>query len=131
MRLKEAQDKQRARKEQAEDVREGRFQYDAQRVLQLKDGAILLKIKSQNERREKKNQKVKTEREKQRQDLLQEGKNPYEVWRREEMQVRKEEQHLRLRAQAELRSEKLVEQLIAEDKTYKRNMQELHDGFSR
>ncbi|CAL1172959.1 unnamed protein product [Cladocopium goreaui] len=56
-RLKEAQDKQTARKEQMEEVREARFDYDVKRVMQLK--AILLKIKSQNERREKKQQKVK------------------------------------------------------------------------
>eukprot|EP00439_Symbiodinium_sp_Y106_P020372 s7251_g2.t1 len=47
--------------------------------------AILLKIRSQNERREKKQQKVKEQREQHRRALLQDGKNPYEVWRREEM----------------------------------------------
>ena len=40
------------------------------------------------------------------------------------MQAKKEVQRLRLVAQAELRSEKLMEQLIIEDKTYKRGVKE-------
>lgn len=111
-RLKEAQSGQKAVKQMAEDIRE-----------ESRD-AILLKIRSQNERREKKQQKVKEQREQHRRALLQDGKNPYEVWRREEMKERKEEQRLRMQAQAELRSEKLMEQLIIEDGTYKHKIQE-------
>ncbi|OLP99160.1 hypothetical protein AK812_SmicGene18312 [Symbiodinium microadriaticum] len=101
--------------------------------------AILLKIRSQNERREKKQQKVKEQREQHRRALLQDGKNPYEVWRREEMKERKEEQRLRSWVDVSLTfisksSIRLVvddtflvllmEQLIIEDGTYKHKIQE-------
>eukprot|EP00931_Biecheleriopsis_adriatica_P086941 TRINITY_DN61489_c0_g1_i1.p1 TRINITY_DN61489_c0_g1~~TRINITY_DN61489_c0_g1_i1.p1 ORF type:complete len:1665 (-),score=434.14 TRINITY_DN61489_c0_g1_i1:72-4871(-) len=124
-RLKEAQSVQKERKAMAEDVREARFQHDAQRMVTLKASIdeVNKKIMSANERAQKKNQKIKEKRETEKNDLLAEGKNPYEVWSREEKEARKEQEKMRIRAQAELRSEKLIEQLIVEDKRYKKNQE--------
>merc|ERR1719183_328371 len=65
---------------QADDVRESRFQHDAERVLQLKDSIdkINRQIHGQNEVMRKKQQKVREEREDQKRDMLNDGKNPYE-----------------------------------------------------
>lgn len=123
-RLKQTQGVQNKNRELAEEVRESRFDHDAQRMLTLKgsmDG-INRKIQSQNERKDKANQKIKEQREEKKQELLADGKNPYEVWRREEMQANKEAERVRIKAQAELRSEKLLEQLMVEDTRYKKGL---------
>mmetsp|Transcript_22689 Transcript_22689/g.41078 ORF Transcript_22689/g.41078 Transcript_22689/m.41078 type:complete len:1656 (+) Transcript_22689:42-5009(+) len=124
-RLREAQDVQNERRQLGEQVREARFDHDAQRMLTLKAShdAITRKIQSQNERRDKKTAKIKEERETQKNKLLSEGQNPYEVWRREEMVAHKEEMKIKTMAQAEMRSEKLMEQLIVEDRAYKKRLE--------
>ncbi|CAE8601721.1 unnamed protein product, partial [Polarella glacialis] len=113
-------------KAQAEEVREARFSHDAQRILTLKASKDVIdrQIQSQNERAAKKAEKIKQEREQQRKSLLEEGQNPYEVWRREEMQADKEKQKMKSKMQAELRSEKLLEQLMVEERMYKKGLKE-------
>merc|ERR1712190_135020 len=65
-------------------------------------------------------QKVKEEREQRKKDLLNDGKNPYEVWRREEIEADKQKQIEQVKAATELRQEKLIQQLNEEDVRYKR-----------
>merc|ERR1712187_285667 len=83
-RLKDAQAVHSERQAKGEEVRETHFQHDAQRLLTLKASMdrINRQVQSQNEAKKKKQQKIKDEREKRKKDLLSEGKNPYEVWRR-------------------------------------------------
>lgn len=125
-RLRKAQALQKQRAEEAEQVREARFQHDANRILTLKQSqdVIVRQIQSHNERVRKKEEKVKLEREQRKKQLLDEGQNPYEVWRREEMQADKERQQQKLKMMNELRSEKLLEQLMVEERWYKRSLQE-------
>mmetsp|Transcript_40551 Transcript_40551/g.71324 ORF Transcript_40551/g.71324 Transcript_40551/m.71324 type:complete len:1627 (-) Transcript_40551:67-4947(-) len=132
-RLKAAQTVQAARQAEVEEVREARFQHDAQRVLQLKGSIdrVNRQINGQNEAKRKKQQKVREEREQRKKDMLNEGLNPYEVWRREEMEADKEKQKELLKAKTELRSEKLIEQLIKEDITYKRKQKEAREEYQR
>merc|ERR1712176_164683 len=106
-RLKETHAVHNERQGQGEEVRESHFQHDAQRLLTLKASMdrINRQVQSQNEAKKKKQQKVKEEREKRKKDLLSEGKNPYEVWRREEMEADKQKQIDHVKAVTEMRQE--------------------------
>jgi len=125
-RLAESLAKQRERETEAEQVRENHFQHNAQRVLQLKSSIdkINKQIHGQNEARRKKQQKVRQEHEQRKKALLEEGLNPYEVWRKEDMEADKEKQKQVMKAQQTLRSEKLMEQMINEDATAKKKLKE-------
>jgi hypothetical protein len=109
---------------QADEVRESRFQHDAQRVLQLKGSIdkINRQIHGQNEARRKKEQKVGDQREMEKRDMLNEGKNPYEEWRKVEIAADKEKQVQLLKLKQELRNEKLMDQMIKEDISYKKKI---------
>lgn len=123
-RLAEAQAVHSKRWEEIEEVRESRLQHDAQRVLTLKQNVdgINRQIQSQNERRKKKFLSRQKEHNERKNELLNQGQNPYEVWRREEMEGDKEKQKHLLKLQNELRSEKLLEQLALEDKLYRQKL---------
>lgn len=111
------------RLQELEEVRETRFQQDAQRLLTLKASvdAVNRQVQSHNEARNKRKNKIRMERAQRKQQLVDDGQNPYEVWRREEIVADKERQKLRLAALNELRSEKLMDQLMSEDLTFKRD----------
>jgi len=125
-RLKESQSMHKARLAEAEQVREVQFQKDAARVLQLKASTdeVVKQIQSQNERRAKKEEKLRQQREQDKIDLLNAGLNPYEVWRREEIEAAKEKQRKKALAQKALRNEKLVENMLVEDKRDKAKVKE-------
>mmetsp|Transcript_81700 Transcript_81700/g.210345 ORF Transcript_81700/g.210345 Transcript_81700/m.210345 type:complete len:1701 (+) Transcript_81700:95-5197(+) len=125
-RLAKTQTKHKEVMEEVEKVRESRWQHDAQRVLNLKSSMdeMQRQVQSQNERRRKKQQKVDAERAERQQSLLNDGHNPYEVWRREEMEAKKEGEVAKLKALADLRSEKLLQQLMVEDRAYKKKIEE-------
>jgi|Transcript_116949 hypothetical protein len=128
-RLKAAQIQIAEKQRQAEEVRESKFQHDAQRVLQLKESVdkINRQINGQNESRKKKHQKVQQEREQRKRDMLNEGKNPYEEWRKEEIAADKDKQEQLLKQKTIMRNEKLVEQLLREDKRYKEQRKVLQE----
>jgi hypothetical protein len=138
-RLKEKQKAIAEKQGQVEEVRESRFQHDAQKVLQLKGSIdkINRQINGQNEARRKKQHKIQEEHAARKRDLLNEGKNPYEEWRKEDIQADKERQVAELRAKQELRNEKLIKQLIKEDKSYKakqallKEKREVQDKFQK
>ncbi|CAK0881752.1 unnamed protein product [Prorocentrum cordatum] len=111
---------------EAEQVREAQFQRDASRVLELKASVDenRRQMQSLNERTAKKEAARRHEREQQTIDLLNSGLNPYEVWRKEELDAVKEKQKQKAMAQKALRNEKLVEQLLEEDVRDKRKVQE-------
>jgi hypothetical protein len=123
-RLRSAQNVGNERTLGSEKVRDSRFDQNAQRIMGLKgsiDG-INKQLQASNEARRKKQQRVKNEHELRKNDLLEQGLNPYEVYRREEIEQDKEKQRQDLKARNELRSEKLLEQLIEEDKMYKKKL---------
>merc|ERR1712087_415909 len=125
-RLKDVQAVHSERQAKGEEVRETHFQHDAQRLLTLKASVdhINRKVQSQNEAKKKKQQKIKDEREKRKKDLLSEGKNPYEVWRREEMEADKQKQIDHVKAVTEMRQKKLIHQLNEEDQRYKNTIKD-------
>merc|ERR1712151_328793 len=96
--------------DEAEQVREAQFQNDAQRILTLKSSmdTINRQIQSSNEIKNKKQQKVKEEHEQRKKDLLNDGHNPYEVWRKEDMEGDKEKEQQKKKMKDEVRSEKLL-----------------------
>merc|ERR1712113_1123318 len=88
-RLKETHERHKERLDEAEQVREAQFQHNAQRILTLKSSmdTINRQIQSSNETRNKKQQKLKEEQEQRKKDLLNDGANPYEIWRSEDMEA--------------------------------------------
>merc|ERR1712087_1065768 len=125
-RLKETHAQHTEQQSQGEEVRETHFQHDAQRLLTLKASMdrINRQVQSQNEAKKKKQQKIKDERDKRKKDLLSEGKNPYEVWRREEMEADKQRQIDHVKAVTEMRQKKLIHQLNEEDQRYKNTIKD-------
>lgn len=125
-RLSETHKVHKARSAEAERVREAEFQGNAARVLELKASVDenRKQMQSANERRSKKEAARKHEQRQQKIDLLNSGLNPYEVWRREEMDAVKEEQIQKWTAQKALRNERLVQQMLEEDVRDKRKVKE-------
>jgi len=123
-RLKATQGVHMEKRAEADEVRESRFQHDAERNLQLKGSIdkINKTISGQNERNRKKQQKVREVREEEKRDMLNEGKNPYEEWRKIEIAADKEKQVQSLKLKQELRNEKLMDQMVKEDISYKTKM---------
>jgi len=121
-RLKETQEKHKERQAEVDQVRDAQFQHDAQRILALKSSmdTINRQIQSSNETRSKKQQKQRAEQEQRRKDLLNEGANPHEVWRREDMDAEKEKDKQKKKQKDEVRADTLMEQMIEEDKRYKK-----------
>lgn len=108
-----------------DELREIRFNHNANRFLTLRASVqdSARKIQSQNETRNKQVNKVRKEREERRQQMKNDGQNPYEVWRREEIEADKEKQRRRIEQLGERRSEKLLENMMTEDSAYRRNKQ--------
>lgn len=128
-RLTSTQAVHRERRLEIEEVRDSRQLHDAQRVLTLKQNvdSINRHIQSQNETRAKRLKRIQQEEhENRKKELLNEGKNPYEVWRRAEIEADKEKQQQLTKLQNELRSEALLEQLAMEDRLYRQKLKQEH-----
>eukprot|EP00928_Gymnodinium_smaydae_P071667 TRINITY_DN5519_c0_g1_i4.p1 TRINITY_DN5519_c0_g1~~TRINITY_DN5519_c0_g1_i4.p1 ORF type:complete len:825 (+),score=208.90 TRINITY_DN5519_c0_g1_i4:58-2475(+) len=125
-RLKEAQDTRNVAKIEGELIRDDKFSHDAQRVLNLKSSIekINNNMQASNESRKKKQQKKDAENERRKNDLLEQGLNPYEVFRREDIEADKQRQVRETEERNALRSEKLLEQLMEDDKRYKRKIKQ-------
>mmetsp|Transcript_45133 Transcript_45133/g.107346 ORF Transcript_45133/g.107346 Transcript_45133/m.107346 type:complete len:1663 (+) Transcript_45133:129-5117(+) len=120
-RLRQMQASHGAVAEEVEKVREARHSQDAKRILDLKASINRINgdVRGQNERRRKKDKKTRKEQDQRKQDLLDAGQNPYEVFRREEIEASKAKQKTDLESKRELRADKLLVQLMEEDRRYR------------
>eukprot|EP00746_Dinoflagellata_sp_MGD_P166659 gnl/MRDRNA2_/MRDRNA2_96709_c0_seq1.p1 gnl/MRDRNA2_/MRDRNA2_96709_c0~~gnl/MRDRNA2_/MRDRNA2_96709_c0_seq1.p1 ORF type:complete len:1652 (-),score=423.00 gnl/MRDRNA2_/MRDRNA2_96709_c0_seq1:82-5037(-) len=117
----------------AEQIREDDFQHQAKRLLELKSSInkINSHIQSQNEAQRKKADKLREEREQRKADLLAEGLNPYEVFRRDEMDQETEKARVEAAAVKQMRAEKLLQRLLEEDRRYKKKQKQLKEDQSK
>eukprot|EP00927_Polykrikos_kofoidii_P077823 TRINITY_DN74730_c0_g1_i1.p1 TRINITY_DN74730_c0_g1~~TRINITY_DN74730_c0_g1_i1.p1 ORF type:complete len:1662 (-),score=352.24 TRINITY_DN74730_c0_g1_i1:23-5008(-) len=120
-RLAEAHKSNDAQLKELEQIHETRLNHDAQRLVNMKRTVegINLKVQASNEKRTKKEDKKRLERDKRFKELLDSGQNPYEVFRKEDMDAEKQRQKKDLEEKQVIRSEKLMEQLLEEDRRYK------------
>lgn len=126
-RIQKAQSHHKDRNKDVEQIREDDFQHQAKRLLELKSSInkINSHIQSQNEAQRKKADKLREEREQRKSELLAEGLNPYEVFRRDEMDVETEKARVEAAAVKQMRAEKLLQRLLEEDRRTKKKQKHM------
>mmetsp|Transcript_63056 Transcript_63056/g.168998 ORF Transcript_63056/g.168998 Transcript_63056/m.168998 type:complete len:1536 (+) Transcript_63056:90-4697(+) len=116
-RLAAAQKIMKERDEELRVIEQEQFDAQAKRLLQLKKSVVKISnaVHAQNERRRKKQQALEMAQEQEKKDLLSQGFNPYEVFRRRELEEKQEQEKIRAAAMKQMRAEQLLERLGKED----------------
>merc|ERR550514_1405535 len=116
-RLAEEQARNRKKDAQIEGLRDSEFNHKAQRHLKLKESITRIKngLDSENEKRRKKMAAQLAAQEKEKKELMAAGLNPYEVFRRRELEEKQEEIKIKASALKQMRQEQMLEKIMAED----------------
>lgn len=115
--LKPALEREKFLTEQADEVRQEKWDFRTKALLQLKKNLAEIdsKIVADNEFRNKKALKLAHEKKEREILLLEQGLNPYEVFRREEVETKLKRHQVEAAARKQMRTEKLLKQLIKEE----------------
>merc|ERR1719247_1734340 len=116
-RLAAEQARNREKDAQIESLRDSEFNHKAQRHLKLKESITRIKngLDSENEKRRKKMASRLEAQEKEKKELMAAGLNPYEVFRRRELEEKQEEIKIKASALKQMRQEQMLEKIMVED----------------
>merc|ERR1719261_1438550 len=116
-RLAAEQARNKEKDKQIESLRDAEFNHKAQRHLKLKESITRIgnAMDSENEKRRKKMAARLEAQEKEKKELMAAGLNPYEVFRRRELEEKQEEIKIKSSALKQMRQEQMLEKIMAED----------------